>query len=152
MNEEQRQHIDLIQGAVGRMASASSTAKGWLLPVVTAAYGYALTKSEWSVAGLGLLAAVLFGILDAHYLRQERAFRALYRSAVQAKVDVYEMNYTRFYGKRNNDPDDEREINCRWGKVIFSWTVGGFYGPVIVVGLLIMIKSDWTDLSACILP
>jgi histidine triad (HIT) family protein len=134
LDDDERKHIDLIQAAVARMASASSTAKGWLLPVVTATYGYALTQDDPQVAGLGLAAVLLFGTLDAHYLRQERAFRALYRAAVERRVPVYEMNSGRFFGKPNRDEDDERHENCKWRHVIFSWSVGGFYGPIVTLG------------------
>ena len=52
--EDTRKHLDFIQAIVTRMSAASSTAKAWLLPVVTAAYGYALTQNAESVALLGV--------------------------------------------------------------------------------------------------
>src|SRR5215217_3011348 len=53
------------------MSTASTTTKSWLLPVITAAFGYALTKRADTVALLGVGAGVLFGFLDANYLKQE---------------------------------------------------------------------------------
>ncbi|WP_127479098.1 hypothetical protein [Nocardioides pantholopis] len=151
LSEDRRKHIDLIQTAVSRMASASATAKGWLLPVATATYGYALTKDSVSVAILGVLAVVLFGFLDSHYLRQERAFRALYRGAVRGSVPVYELNNRLYYGRANSDANDLREENCRWSKVVFSWSVTGFYGPTLLVGLVIAcLNADFSSLEFCI--
>lgn len=60
------------------MSAASSSAKGWLLPVATATYGFALIQHSRAVALLVLAAVVLFMFLDANYLRQERAYRRLY--------------------------------------------------------------------------
>ena len=76
--DDRRKHLDYIQAVVTPMSSASSSAKGWLLPVVTAAYGYALAKQQSPVALLGVAAVLLFGFLDANYLRQEKAYRRLY--------------------------------------------------------------------------
>lgn len=143
--EDRRKHIDLIQQAVARMASASSTAKGWLLPVVTASYGFALDQGSVAVGLLGVGATVLFGTLDAHYLRQERAFRALYREAINGRVNLYEMNNRPYYDCPNGDEDDMREENCRWQKVAGSWAIAGFYLPIVLVGLMILA----TNLSVC---
>lgn len=124
------------------MASASSTVKSWLLPVVTATYGYALTQNDDSVAILGMTAVLSFGFLDAHYLRQERAFRALYRAAIDRRVPIYEMNNSVYYGKSNGDDEDEREENCRWQRVLWSWSIAGFYLPILGVGAIVAIRSS----------
>ena len=81
--DDHRKHLEFIQDVITRMAGASSSAKGWLLPVVTATYGYAITKTEWAVAALGVLAVVLFGFLDANYLKHERSFRELYKAVIK---------------------------------------------------------------------
>lgn len=140
-SEDDRNHFGLIQQTIARMASASATAKGWLLPVITAAYGYALSSRSVPVALLGAGAALLFGTLDAQYLRQERAFRALYRAAVRGHVQTYEMNNARYYSKPDRDAADEREESCRWIRVLWSWSITGFYLPLILVGIFITIRS-----------
>lgn len=139
-DEDRRAHLQMIQSAVSRMAGASSSSKSWLLPVVSAAYGYALTKNAESAAVVGIGATMLFAVLDAQYLRQERAFRALFRRAVEGSVPVYDMNNRAYYGKPNDDEEDTREENCRWPSVIFSWSLGGFYGPAAGAGLLILAR------------
>jgi hypothetical protein len=40
-----------IQETINRMGLSGNTVKAWLMPVVTAAYGYAVTKGSVSVAG-----------------------------------------------------------------------------------------------------
>lgn len=71
--EDLRKHLDFIQALVSRMSAASSSSKGWLLPVATAAYGFALTKHSGSVGLLGVFAVLVFSYIDANYLKQERA-------------------------------------------------------------------------------
>jgi histidine triad (HIT) family protein len=123
------------------MSSASAKAKAWLLPVGTAAYGFALTEPVASVALLGVAAVMVFAFLDAHYLRQERAFRALYRDAVADNVAVYEMSTRRYIRKPDQltgdtEAGDLRDENCRWPSVVRSWSVAGFYGPFLAIGIV----------------
>lgn len=140
--DDRRKHLDMVQAVVSRMASSSSTAKGWLLPVVTATYGFALVQHVPSVASLGLAAIVVFGVLDGHYLRQERAFRVLFRQIASGNIGGYDMNPNRYFHKPNGDEDDERDENCRWWHVICSWALMGFYGPLAGVGVVVIVFAS----------
>lgn len=92
--EDKRKRLKFIRAVVTRMSPASSNAKSWLLPVVTAAYGFALTSSSGSVASLGVVAVLLFSFIDANYLRQERAYRTLYNVVAlgRGSVPAFSMN------------------------------------------------------------
>ncbi|RLP92797.1 hypothetical protein [Micromonospora sp. CV4] len=140
--EDRRKHLDYIQAVVTRMSSASSAAKGWLLPVVTATYGYALTQDANLVAALGVAAALLFGFLDANYLRQEKAYRRLYDAVARGtrKVPLFSLD--------PSDADDpipfaatrRQKIRRRLGRwfpdatVWLSWSVAPFYGALVAIG------------------
>ena len=140
--EDQRKHLEFVQGSLNRMASASSAAKGWLLPVVTATYGYALTKNAVSVAVLGIAAVALFCFLDAHYLRQERAFRALHQAIVSGSLQLYDLNISRYMNSSDNDKcDASAAAGCRWRAVIRSWSIGGFYAPLLVAGAIVAARA-----------
>lgn len=138
IGNDRRLHLEQLQSAISRMASASSRAKTWLLPVATAAYGYAIVSLDSGVAILGLGAVILFATLDARYLREERAFRALFRRASKNRGRVFDMNSRAFYGKPNDDEKDRREENCRWPKIVWSWSLAGFYGPLAAVGVVVI--------------
>lgn len=140
--EDRRKHLELIQGAISRMSAASSNAKSWLLPVAAATYGYGLIQKADSVALLGIASVVLFAFLDAQYLRQERGFRALYRDAVARTTVEFEMSPARYFNRPNGDREDGRSENCQWRKVIWSWSLAGFYGPLAAVGGAVV----WTAL------
>ena len=83
--EDLHKHLDFIQAVVTRMSAASTSTKSWLLPVVTATYGYGMTQNAWSVIALGLGAVLLFMFLDAHYLDREKAYRDLYDAVARKK-------------------------------------------------------------------
>lgn len=132
--DDRRQHLAFIQSVITRMSQASATAKTWALPIVTATYGYALTQSSPLVAVVGILALLVFGILDANYLKQERAFRTLYDEVASGgNVPLFSMNPTLAgtEGQRSNYWPDRRDI--------LSWAVAPVYGPLLLAGISIVL-------------
>lgn len=125
--EDRRKHLDYIQAVVTRMSAASSAAKGWLLPVVTATYGYALTQNAPSVSVLGLGAASLFAYLDAHYLRQEKRFRCLYSEVAKGSVDVECFSLHAHDLPVRIKPSDRGD----WGSRMPAWINGLVPGPSV---------------------
>ncbi|WP_245193216.1 hypothetical protein [Kocuria sp. JC486] len=147
--EDLRKHLDFIQAVVTRMSAASSATKGWLLPVVSATYGYALTKNTVSVALLGLLSVVLFAFLDANYLRQEQGYRALY-DAVARKTRPVPL----FSLAIEDALDPTPAHSTPWGRakgrmqkwfpgrrVWCSWSIAPFYGLLFVVGVVVFVVA-----------
>lgn len=122
LTDDQRKHLDFIQAVIARMSSSSSTVKGWGLTVSMAAFGISANEAEPAIAVLGLVTVVFFGVLDAHYLRQEKLFRRLYDEARQGLIEVYSMD------------KDRHSDTCPLRRVITSWSVAGFYGPLLAVG------------------
>ena len=147
--EDRRRHLDYIQAVVKRMSVASSTTKSWLLPVITAAYGYALSANVESVALLGIAAVALFAFLDANYLRQEQAYRRLYDAVVRGAREVPVFSLDPSYAAEPAVPavnwwQATARILGRWipdRKVWFSWSIAPFYGGLALIGLVIYIGS-----------
>ncbi|MFJ3819280.1 hypothetical protein [Streptomyces sp. NPDC090056] len=128
--EDRRQHLSFIQAAVTRMSQASSASKTWLLPIVTVSYGYAITNKSPYVALLGCLAVLIFGTLDANYLKQERAFRKLYDEVAAGRpIPAFSLNPTlaSLPGNRINYWPDWPDVR--------SWAVAPVYGPLLLAGL-----------------
>jgi histidine triad (HIT) family protein len=131
------------------MSAASSTAKGWLLPVVTATYGYAITQNDGSIALLGIAALGLFAILDANYLRQEQAYRRLYDTVASKRRPV--PSFTLDPSEADDPPQADappakkvRVLVGRWlpaARVWLSWSIAPFYGGLLLVGLLIALTA-----------
>lgn len=152
-------HLDYVQSVVSRMAHSSTQAKSWLLPVATATFGYALTQRSETVATLGIAAILLFGYMDASYLRQEQAYRRLYNAVIAGKK-VPELSLDPYNIDRNildadGDPSpqdkDDKELGlgknlwtafCGWfffdPRVWFSWSIFPFYGGFLAVGIVVL--------------
>lgn len=138
--EDRRQHLSFIQSVVSRMASASASAKTWLLPIVTAAFGYAFVERNWVIAAFGIIAVLIFALLDANYLKQERSFRKLYdRVARGEDLPPFSMNPT------VAGPDRPVKVNYwpdfeDWK----SWAIAPFYLPMLAVGVgLMLCLAPW---------
>lgn len=145
--EDRRKHLDFIQAVVTRMSAASSNAKAWFLPVVTASYGYAMTQRADSIALLGLGATILFAYLDAHYLRQEKRFRCLYNAVASGKheIETFSLHPNTLSAEvPAKDRGDWPAPIPQWvGRLLpgpqvwFSWSIGLFYFPVAILGIAI---------------
>lgn len=146
--EDRRKHLDYVQSVIARMSSASSSAKSWLLPVATAAYGFALSQKIPSVALLGIAAVVIFGFLDANYLRQERAYRRLYDAVARGLVPCFALDPAAAdLGKPPPTPWWKRisSVLARWippWSVWMSWSIAPFYGALITAGLWVWLGSQ----------
>ena len=128
--EDRRQHLSFIQSVISRMASASASAKTWLLPIVTATYGYAFVQHNWIVAALGMAAVAVFALLDANYLKQERSFRALYDEVARGGVvSAFSMNPTVAGPSKSANQNYWPDLQD-WR----SWSIAPFYLPILAVG------------------
>lgn len=125
--DDVRKHLELIQAVIARMSAASSQAKAWLLPVVSAAYGYALTKHAETVALLGMGAVLLFGYMDLNYLRQEKRYRLLH-----TEVAAGEPVHPAFSMEPPLLPAHE--------EVWKSWSIRPFYGALLAAGVAIIVR------------
>lgn len=121
------------------MSTVSTLVKGWCLTVTTAALGFGITANSRGVALLGGLVVLLFGFLDARYLREERRFRALYEGARHAQVGAFEMN-TRLYVE-GDSCDSSLASSCLWRSVLRSWSLWAFYGPLLLVAVAVLIRA-----------
>ena len=149
--DDRRKHLDFIQAVVTRMSAASSSAKGWLLPVVTATYGYALVKHSAPVALLGVGASLLFAYLDANYLRQEKRFRSLYKAVAEGKSQIATFSLQ----PDDLPPEVPTKAKGDWParaprfvnrllpgpNVWLSWSILPFYLPVVLVGVVIAVVA-----------
>ena len=137
LGDDRRKHLEFIQQVIGRMSSTSATAKSWSLTVAIAVLGYALTKNAPSVAMLGILSVLLFSFMDARYLREERKFRTLYEDARMGGIDAYDMRTGPYIDKSGPKYD----AHCAWNCVYRSWSLLGFYGPLLLVATIALVRA-----------
>lgn len=145
--EDRRKHLEFIQTTIARMASASSRTKSWLLPVVTAAYGFALTQRSGLIATLGIVAVITFAYLDAQYLRNERQFRQLYNAVAQGETTLppFSLNPEDLKpaGSIHNSPREKKAINRWWPgmHIMLSWSIAVFYGVQFLLGICVLWRT-----------
>lgn len=132
--EDRRQHLSFIQNIINRMAGASSNSKTWLLPIATAAYGYAIANKSIMVTALGMIATFILALLDAGYLTNERRYRQLYNQiisnpnvAVPFSLSCYREGKTRCARFKE------------YIRALKSWSIVLFYRALLLTGISIML-------------
>ncbi len=124
--DDRRKHLDYIQAVIARLAQGSNSAKGFTLSIAAAAFGFSALNEAWYLALLGVAVIVSFSLLDMHYLHQERLFRCLFRGVVDGSVTDYDMN------------KDRHRHEVTRADTYLSWSVVGFYLPLLLTGLIVV--------------
>ena len=129
--EDRRQHLSFLQDVIARMSQASSSAKTWMLAVLTVTYALALSEDSALGAALGVVAVAAFGLLDANYLKQERAFRRLYDKVARGE------NIPAFALTPALPASENRHRRDYWPawQDFKSWAIAPVYGPFLLAGL-----------------
>lgn len=73
-------HLDYVQNAITRMADNSFKIKGLCVTIVSAFLGLCVKHGEPKMLLVLCLPVVIFWLLDAYYLQQERKFRCIYNN------------------------------------------------------------------------
>ena len=109
------------------MADHSFVLKGWSVTVAAVLFALAAERDSPEIAALAVGPAVLFWLLDAYYLRQERLFRVLYnetRTSTRWADDPFSMSTKGIIEKR---------------PVIWAPTVAGLHGTIVVAGVFLSV-------------
>jgi hypothetical protein len=129
--ERQIAHLAMIQATIARMASNSFALK--TLTVTICAGVIALLGAVQKQSLLYILAAIgpviLFGWLDAKYLRNERLYRRLYEDVRRgADIEPFDMCIDRY----------EAEV-APTSRIALSWSVNAVYSALLAVLIVIAI-------------
>ncbi len=158
--EDRRKHLDYIQAVVTRQSAASASAKGWLLPVVTAVFGFALTQNVWLLALLGICLIAVFAYVDANYLRSEKAYRELYKTVSRSEriVPYFTLDPT----DAREPPPADAPVAAKWKtwcakyvperEVWKSWSIAPFYSAMLLLGVGVAITAAFTGDKAAGVP
>ena len=134
--EKKIKHLEMIQNIITRLANNSFSLKGWTVIFIAAVLGFAIKESNSNYIPLVLFPIFAFWGLDGYYLRQEKLFRALYDKV--RKLDGQNINF------EMDTSLTEKEVGS-WRSVCFSRTILGFYGPILIV-ILILIFTPLIDI------
>jgi hypothetical protein len=111
------------------MASNSFLLKGWSVTLVAALFALAAKDANKKYIVIAYFPVVVFWILDAYFLSQERLFRNLYdgvRAKKEGEID-FVMDTRSFVDDRTG-----------WIASFFSTTLLIFYGSMVLLMIFIM--------------
>lgn len=140
MSYDKAKHLELVQGAITRMASNSFLIKGWTITLVAAIFALAAKDASLRFVLVALVPTIFFWGLDAYYLGLEGRFRSLYevlRAYTPEGIPPSEA------WRMKPDPLSVGE----WRKMLVRPVILGFYGPLLATVVIVL---AW--LSAAPLP
>ncbi len=105
MSEEKIKHLEFIQAVITRMNTNSFQIKSWTVTIVSALLAIYASSKNVNFILIGLLPVIVFWLLDAYYLMQERKFRGLYNdvagiSEEPKTLKVFEMRPDLYTGEK----------------------------------------------------
>ena len=127
-------HLQMIQGVVSRLGHNSFLLKGWSVILVAALLAFAANTSERLILMVTFVPIVAFWGLDGYYLWQERRYRKLYNHVRKHGADDLD------YDLDVNVSDEAKQV--RWLRAVFSATLIGFYGTILVTVAVILIVAS----------
>lgn len=124
MSEDQKLHLQFIQGVITRMNANSTNMKGWMIAIVCALLALYANSGNPSYIWIAIAPAALFWLFDTYYLRLERQYRMLYNKVIRHDPSVMLYNM-----------DASKECVCFFETLVRPVEIG-IYLPIIC-GLLI---------------
>lgn len=125
--EMHMKHLEMLQSVISRMAGNSASLKNYCMTIAAAIIGFAAAIQKPEVLCYSAPLIIIFGVLDGHYLRLERAFRDQYNSVRRAGIA--------------EKPDFAISPSWTAGHGIlsgfWSWSVWLFYLPIVAVFLVV---------------
>jgi hypothetical protein len=131
MAENKLKHLDLIQTTLHRFARNSFQIKGWTVALVSAMFVFAAGKGSQEKAtymAIAFLPVVMFWILDAYFLWQERLYWALYNEVIKKKES--EIDFSMKPSKTNG--------RNTWTSALFAKHLEVFY--LSLVGVMVLVS------------
>ena len=122
-------HLEFIQSVVSRMASNSFLLKGWGVTLVAALFALAAKDSNKKYIVVAYFPVIVFWILDAYFLSQERRFRNLYDGVRPKKDDEIDFSM---------DTRPFVDARTSWAAAFFSTTLVVFYGSMVFLMIFVM--------------
>lgn len=136
--ENKREHLKLIQEVIKRMGGNSFLLRGWSITLVIAVTTLASTAKAPYLLSIALFLVLVFWILDAFYLSQERAYICLYNEVRKRDEDDidYSLNARGFLGGRNS-----------WFSSLFSPVFVVFYGSALLLLAVVLAQFIGMNIS-----
>ena len=130
--EQKIKHLEMVQSVVSRMANNSFVIKGWCVTLVAALFALGSGSGNTEYVFLAYFPAIMFWILDAYFLWQERLYRKLYEKVRLTDERLIDFSLNTQTVKNNVSS---------WQKTSFSTTLLIFYGTLIIAILIVILVA-----------
>lgn len=95
------EHLKMIQEIIVRMNTNSFQIKGWAISVVSALLALYVNSGTVDYIFIAIIPTMIFWLLDAYYLQQERKYRALYNDIINLSeehtdIGMFSMSIERY--------------------------------------------------------
>ena len=124
------EHLKLVQSVVARMAGNSAQLKTWTVSLVAACIVFSGLSDDphWLIGVAGCVPVLAFWAMDARYLHLERCYIRLHEEIAGGRpVAPFDLDFKPY----------SSEIDSPL-RIARSWSVGTFYGSLIVVLLMLI--------------
>lgn len=121
--------VGRYQALISRLAGNSVQVKTWSVTLAAAVAALAVNNAKPALLLVAVVVLSAFGTLDAYYLSLERHFRAAAARAPQSVEDDWR-------GLFHIEAPPARGRTMRWLQAISSGSILGFYGPLLVIGVV----------------
>lgn len=111
------QHLQMLQDIINRMSTKSSTLKNLCVTLVSAMIVFILSKSSNVSLLVVLVPIIIFAVLNAYYLAQEKRFRESYNDFIK-----------NIHGDFNQETDFELNVTANLKSSIFALVPKGCLG------------------------
>ncbi|MFF3864164.1 hypothetical protein [Micromonospora sp. NPDC001898] len=131
LSPDRVKHLELIQAIVTRLGNNSFLIKGWTLAIGSAFFVVATNRLSWKIVAVAFAPIVIFWMLDAFYLRQERLFRKLYDEVrrPQSTVEPFSMDCSRYWS------------DVSMFQTFFSVTLRYYYGALFMINFAFLVGA-----------
>lgn len=134
--DKQIKHLEMIQAVVARLGSNGFLIKGWAVTVAGIFLGFAVNREKWGLALAGAAPTVLFWLLDASFLRNERLFRDLFDRVRKGEENPFYMGATapQYVERIKSEVKSGARadnIGSRW-RTLWREALVLFYGSILI--------------------
>ena len=130
------EHLKIIQAVIERLGRNSFAIKAGALTAFAGLIAASLGIDQWLVSLAGIIPVVLLWSLDAFWIRYERLYRILYDEVRIGEAPSIGSN--KYMSMTTNHLDTQVAGIL---KIMFARTLPLFYGPLVIVLLIISIVS-----------
>ena len=135
-------HLEMIQAVVARLGNNAFFIKGWTITIAGVFLGFAVNQDKWQLAVASAAPTLLFWILDASFLRNERLFRDLYDRVRKGEIEPFFMGATSpkyIEGLKNESREKQKPNTSSRFRTFWRLTLLLFYGAVLIAAFVIAI-------------